>query len=448
MTSIKTLDFQFGPKHIEYMRRCRTHTINVAEGAVRAGKTVDNVFAFADELERTPDKIHLSTGSTSANAKLNIGDCNGYGLEGIFRGRCHWGKYKGNEALFVQTPTGQKVIIFSGGAKADSFKKIRGNSYGMWIATEINLHHDNTIKEAFNRQLAAKHRKVFWDLNPDHPNAPIYTQYIDLYQRKQETGQFPPGYNYEHFTITDNKTLSPERIKDIVSQYDPTSIWYLRDVEGKRCVAEGLIYRSFTEAVNDKLHPNRFHYHRDCEFMKINLAIDFGGSGSGHAFVATGVTPAYQQAVALASERHFGDDIDPDKLGNLFVDFASKILAKYGMISTVYCDSAEQVLIRGIRKSLTNAGLGWIHVANALKSPINDRIRLTSRLMAQGRFFYVPAECQTLEQAFCTAVWDSKHTTKNERLDDGSSDIDSLDAFEYTIERDRNRFISMEGVNL
>ena len=53
-----------------------------------------------------------------------------------------------------------------------------------------------------------------------------------------------------------------------------------------------------------------------------------------------------------------------------------------------------------------------------------------------------------MEQAFCTAVWDSKHTTKNERLDDGSSDIDSLDAFEYTIERDRNRFISMEGVNL
>ena len=250
MTSTKTLDFQFGPKHIEYMRRCRDHTINVAEGAVRAGKTVDNVFAFSDELERTPDKIHLATGSTSANAKLNIGDCNGYGLEGIFRGRCHWGKYKGNEALFVRTPTGQKVIIFAGGAKADSFKKIRGNSYGMWIATEINLHHDNTIKEAFNRQLAAKHRKVFWDLNPDHPNAPIYTQYIDLYQKKQETGQFPPGYNYEHFTITDNKTLSLERIQDIISQYDPTSIWYLRDIEGKRCVAEGLIYDMFDSAKN------------------------------------------------------------------------------------------------------------------------------------------------------------------------------------------------------
>ena len=52
-------------------------------GAVRAGKTVDNVYAFAHELKTTPDKIHLATGSTSANAKLNIGDANGFGLEYI-----------------------------------------------------------------------------------------------------------------------------------------------------------------------------------------------------------------------------------------------------------------------------------------------------------------------------------------------------------------------------
>lgn len=84
MSKTQTLNFRFGSKHIAYMRRCRECTINVAEGAVRAGKTVDNVFVFADELETTPDKIHLATGSTAANAKLNIGVCNGYGLEGIF----------------------------------------------------------------------------------------------------------------------------------------------------------------------------------------------------------------------------------------------------------------------------------------------------------------------------------------------------------------------------
>ena len=45
----------------------------------------------------------------------------------------------------------------------------------MWIATEINLHHDSMIREALNRQLAARRRRVFWDLNPEAPGAPIYT---------------------------------------------------------------------------------------------------------------------------------------------------------------------------------------------------------------------------------------------------------------------------------
>ena len=43
----KTLPFAFSTKHVEYIRRCAANQINVAEGAVRAGKTVDNVFAFA-----------------------------------------------------------------------------------------------------------------------------------------------------------------------------------------------------------------------------------------------------------------------------------------------------------------------------------------------------------------------------------------------------------------
>ena len=78
-TSKKTISFRFSDKHKEYIRQCERCMFNVAEGAVRAGKTVDNIFAFAHELKTTPDRIHLATGSTVANAKLNIGDCNGTG---------------------------------------------------------------------------------------------------------------------------------------------------------------------------------------------------------------------------------------------------------------------------------------------------------------------------------------------------------------------------------
>ncbi|WP_219716088.1 hypothetical protein [Clostridioides difficile] len=82
-------------------------------------------------------------------------------------------------------------------------------------------------------------------------------------------------------------------------------------------------------------------------------------------------------------------------------------------------------------------------IVNAYKSAINDRINLVSRLMAQGRFKYTD-DCKTLEVALCSAVWDSKEITKNVRLDDGSSDIDTLDAFEHTIEKNMNKFIKYE----
>lgn len=440
----KTIEFRFSEKHKEYIRRCQQCSYNVAEGAVRAGKTVDNIFAFAHELKTTPDRIHLATGSTVGNAKLNIGDCNGLGLEWIFRGQCHWGKYKDNEALFVKGPSTrwqQKIVIFAGGGKEDSYKKIRGNSYGMWIATEINLHHDKTIKEALNRQLAAKRLKVFWDLNPDNPRAAIYSEHIDRYQKQQEAGEFPGGYNYMHCTIYDNINITPERLHEIESRYDINSIWYLRDIKGMRVVATGLIYRRFADAISTGSSTFEIQG-KLTDLMEINLGIDFGGSGSGHSFTATAITRSYHNVVALASEwirckDESGNqiEIDPQMLGDMFCNFVRKVLGQYGYITTVYADSAEQTLIAGIRSSLRRNGLGWIRVENALKAPINDRINAVLILMAQGRFQYVEGECESLVNALCTAVWDPKELTKNVRLDDGTSDIDSLDSFEYTLER-------------
>ena len=81
-------------------------------------------------------------------------------------------------------------------------------------------------------------------------------------------------------------------------------------------------------------------------------------------------------------------------------------------------------------------------VRPAIKTRVNDRIAATQRLMGAGRFLYTSG-CETLRTALCEAVWDAD-TKSDERLDDGSSDIDSLDAFEYTFERDIKRFINYE----
>lgn len=444
----KTINFQFGDKHKAYIRACRFCTFNILEGAVRSGKTIDNVFAFAHELRTTPDKIHLATGSTIANAKLNIGDANGFGLEHIFRGQCHWGKYKDNDCLRIKGPyTGgrERIVIFAGGSKADSYKKIRGNSYGMWIATEINLHHDNTIKEAFNRQLAAKRRKVFWDLNPSHPKDPIYTEYIDSYIEKDKAGILKGGLNFQKMTIFDNITITEERFEEIVSQYDMESIWYIRDILGNRSIAEGLVYPKLASSIvaDDK----KFFISRDevqkmnkrGELLEINIGVDFGGNGSGHAFAASAPTLGYEKLIALASEWHDATDTDPADLARLFVAFVRKILSLYKKVTHVYCDSAEQVLIRGLETALIENELGNIRPRDALKSQITNRIFTLTTLTAKDRFFYTE-DCETLTSAISMAVWNPKNT-ELERLDDGTSDIDSLDAFEYSYERDYKKYI-------
>ena len=114
-------------------------------------------------------------------------------------------------------------------------------------------------------------------------------------------------------------------------------------------------------------------------------------------------------------------------------------------VTVVYCDSAEQTLIAGLRTAVRKAGLGWIRIENALKTTINDRIRFMQRMLSQHRFFYVKDQCQSLEDALTTALWDEKKSlVEDVRLDDGTSDIDTLDAFEYTFERDISRFIRYE----
>ena len=109
-------------------------------------------------------------------------------------------------------------------------------------------------------------------------------------------------------------------------------------------------------------------------------------------------------------------------------------------IQYVFCDSAEQTLINHIRNRLRHCKLSWLadRVENSAKICINDRIRLTCILMGGGRFWLMP-EAATLRDALATALYSGKHPGVDERLDDGSTDIDTLDAYEYTIERDFKR---------
>ena len=417
---------EFSPKHKAYIKQALKHRMCVAEGAIRSGKTIDHCIIAAAYLEETPDKFHLASGSTIGNAKLNIGVCNGFGLENLFRGRCRWGKCRDNEALFIQTRTGEKVVIFVGGGKADSYKRILGNSYGLWIATEINEHFDSTdsrtsfVKVASGRQIAAQKPLTLWDLNPCNPKAAIYEDYIDKYRRDGLAG----GYLYEHFTVRDNATITPERIEEIESRYDPSTVWYRRDILGERAVAEGLIYQLFAD------QPGRYIIDTLPFIQRATIGVDFGGGTSAHAFCCLGYSGGN---IVVLDEYREQEALNPTKLQADFVDFVRRCQMRW-LVTDVWCDSAEQTLINGLRTAAAQARLP-VNIGNALKKPINDRIRALCILMGADRF-KVHSGCKWTIDALKSAIWDNKHTTEDVRLDNGSTNIDSLDALEYAYERD------------
>lgn len=421
---------EFSDKHKNYIKTALNYKQSVAEGAVRSGKTIDHCIIFSMYLETCEDKIHLASGSSLPNAKLNIGDCNGFGLEHIFRGRCRWGKYKSNEALFVQTKTGEKIVIFTGGGKSDSYKSILGNSYGGWIATEINEHYDcedsrtSFIKVAMARQIASVHPFTLWDLNPSNPNADIYKNYIDKFMGFD-------WYRYEHFNIFDNATMSQERIEEIQSKYDRNSVWYKRDILGERMVAEGLVFPYFA---ND-CKPYLFKYQHLKEKMKeqgkrfshLIIGVDFGDNGSKYSWHLTGFTNDWDYMWALdEGDMAKSNSIDATKFCKAFVRFYKRCIECYGYVEWIFCDSASNTLINTLRAYFYAEGLDGSIIAPVKKNELTDRPITVDSLLVTGRL-KIEEHCKNLINALSELVWDEKKDIpKDENVNNINDDWDSF----------------------
>lgn len=413
---------EFSDKHKNYIKNALKNSLNVAEGAIRSGKTIDHCIISALYLETCEDRIHLASGSSQPNAKLNIGECNGFGLEHIFRGRCKWGKFKDNEALFIKTQTGEKIVIFVGGGKADSYKKILGNSYGLWIATEINEHYDSEnsresfIKVAMGRQLAAKKPLILWDLNPNTPKHPIYENYIDKW-----LGNYPGGYQYQLFTIYDNATLTEERRKEIEQKYEIGSVWYRRDILGQRVRPEGIVFTDFAN------NPDRWIIKPENvpkRFRTVECGFDIGGNGSAYALTCTGQGYDGIQ-YRLKAEKRQADEMTMDDIEKFVVEFCEDCEKQYGVrIEMINCDHIAVIVNTINDNTKYRAGLCY-------KPPLEDRVFLYSKLFATDRLKFVDGMCDDLIDEMQNLVFDEK-SDRPIPMDNGEMQIDTYDSACYS----------------
>jgi PBSX family phage terminase large subunit len=416
----------FTENQVDYFRRSLTSWFNVAEGGKRGGKNVLQVLAFCTALQTHPNRLHLIAGVSQANARLNIVDCDGYGIANFFEGHYREGKYKDKPAIYVQTPAGEKIILISGGGKDGDEKYIKGNTYGMAYVTEANECHPRFIAEVFDRTLSSANRKVFHDLNPKDENHWYYTDILGHHEQMQaKLSDY--GYNYGHFTIADNLSIPDDKLRTILRSYKKGTVWYRRDIRGERCAAEGLVYPQFVDNEDD-YYITVDEVPRDTR--PIYVGQDFGGNKSKHTYCASAVSRDGRTLYVLASDEDKATGTKVNFIVNSLGSFISRVEGIYGRrVDRVYADSMEQAIVN-TEKGVY--GASFIH--NSIKNEVIDRIRCEDLLLSTKRIKIVKEHNKSLIAALRSATWDPK-ADKDDRLDiPGVTNICPLDALEYSFE--------------
>lgn len=202
------------------------------------------------------------------------------------------------------------------------------------------------------------------------------------------------------------------------------------------CFSQNKIYSTFVEKTEAIIIP--YEAVRVMQIAQVNIGVSIGSSIKGTSLVATAIIAGHKRAVVLAAEKYDGE-VETDALGKKFVEFATMIQQKYNKLDYAYCDAKEVFLLKTI-KSAVEAHRVPITVRTAANDSVNNRIRLTTRLLAQDRLF-LTEDCETLSRAFSTAVWSEKRSEDSRST---ATDIGTLNAFEYTIEREGARFLANE----
>ena len=401
---------QFTKKQNEYITNA-THRWNIKTGAVRSGKSyIDTAYTIPARIRERIGKPGLtvifgvSRDTIERNVLQPMREIYGPGLIGIINNRN------------IARVCGENVYCL-GAEKVSQVAKVQGSSIKYAYGDEI-AKWNREVFEMLKSRLDKSYSCFDGACNPENPThwlKEFIDSDIDIY--------------LQQYRLFDNPFLPKEYVDNLCKEYSGT-IYYDRLIEGKWKRAEGAIYRVFAD------NPERFIMPiKKSDIKEIRIGIDFGGNGSGHSFVATAIAKN-GNIHPVMSRKHMKKDfpqgIDANKLSELFLQFVDNLIAKYGIPRVAYWDNAETVLGQSI-KNACRYKYSFLHVIPAEKKKINDRINYTVRLMGAGRFF-ITEDCQTLKRALQEAVYNGK-ALKEERLDDGSTDIDTLDAFEYTIER-------------
>lgn len=283
---------------------------------------------------------------------------------------------------------------------------IQGSTYRGVLTDEAAIIDSKALEMARTRTETFKDGTVIHTTNPEGgKNHPYYKRYIKNKHSKVIT-----------FKMTDSPLFTQKKVEKFKEIYSPSM--YEQKVLGKWTAAEGSVYIQQPKIVNKT--PKEFKY--------LRFGIDEGRT-DGTVCHAIGITDNDEYYVIKTYYHKNGNQQKTYfQIAEEISEFIKYVSNQYKAITEVYGDTTPGVTIQYLQNDLTIPK--HISIEYAEKNKIQNRIDMTVALIGLGKLF-IYEDCEELIGAFENAVY------KNDvRLDNGTSDIDSLDAFEYAIEVD------------
>lgn len=342
-------------------------------------------------------------------------------------------------SLWIKMPKGN-MIHFDQMKSVDKLKGYRPSGQGKKIKIvwyfEITEFKDHTyIQQAnsgFGRGGDKDYMIYLYEYNDPPKLSHWVYDWVEMMRQRDDVFEHKVNYN-DTTTQQQIDFLGEEFIQEAESlkkyDYEQFKNVYL----GLPANLQGGVYRNFDR---EKVLAQPTYQYQD-----ITIGVDFGASDA-TVFVANGVLPDYQGFEVFKYYKHEngkGSTKNINDYMNDLLQFCAEIYTQHQQPVTVYIDPANKVFIDLIKEATLNTHYSFIFVDKIIKrssekqkTSIQERIDITELMMSSG-FLTIDPTFKELIKAFEEAEYNANH----ERADDGRSDINSLDAFEYAWLKDK-----------
>lgn len=346
---------------------------------------------------------------------------------------------RGNSSsLYMRTQQGN-FVHFVGLNDYESQKGARptkkGNQFKvLWLFEITQFENEQELNNTISNYVrgASDWFVILYEYNP-HPKRSHWTyDWVKKMEKREDA--YVNHTVYQDLTEDQQKEwLGNIAIKEIENLKKTDYEQYKSIYMGLPANLTGTVYKQYNHEKHVK--PATFDY------ADIWVGVDYGEADA-TVFTATGLKKGYKGIEVFKHYYHKNGEHGTKNINqyaNDLMQFCTQIYSKLNKAVTVFIDPANLTFRRLVEELSYDDRYSFVYLEKITKraddrkkSSIQERIDITE-LMFGADFVSIDPQAEKLMEAFIEA----EYNTKGERADDGRSDIDSLDSFEYSWLREK-----------